>query len=117
MAIKKRFINRQTLQHGIQLTYRELLMKIDDTTVQYWNGSSVTLQHATVLKFEQALHDLAYAYNLPEFPVKKTDERVDKWITGFSNIGFDPVVGMFIINFTLIDDITQKTLGKSKFVP
>ncbi len=109
MQYKKRYINKKTKQHGIQLSYKELLIKIDETSDQFWNGSMTIVRTATIAAFEQALHDLAYAYNLDQFPVKKTDERADKWIVGFSNVSFDMSAGMFVINFKLIDSLPDKT--------
>lgn len=112
MQFKKRFIDKKTGKHGIQLTYKQFLIKVHDISDGFWSISPTVISLATVARFEKELKDMAYAYNIRNFPIKKTDEKEDKWIIGFESVGFDPNAGMFVINFEFAIN-----LSKTKVAP
>ena len=112
--IKRRYINKNTGQHGVQLKYYKLLELVADIADNYmFNALTVS----ALLSFTQELDDLAYAYNLAKYPVKKIDEpgKKDLWIIGFNKVQLTSSSnGAFVIEFKTIDNHISSSINLSK---
>lgn len=103
--MKKRYISRKTGKHGVQLSYPELLSKIEYDTDKYWDSSAVG-NDKIAKQMQVELESLFFALNIKKYPV--FDPTENAWIVGINKVEFVATYNMYNILFTHIDDATRE---------